>query len=69
VANPPGRLAGSSARRSSSWASTKPRGEVPRYFDALVHAGLGDGPAALDALEQAWQERDSMLRELKVDPP
>jgi TolB-like protein/Flp pilus assembly protein TadD len=42
---------------------------VPRYFDALVHAGLGDGPAALGALEQAWQERDSMLRDLKVDPP
>lgn len=42
---------------------------VPLYFPALVHAGLGDVEAALDTLESAWAERDTMLRDLKVDPP
>jgi serine/threonine-protein kinase len=42
---------------------------VPPYFFALIHAGLGDRPRALDELERAWQVRDSMLRDLKVDPP
>jgi serine/threonine-protein kinase len=42
---------------------------VPRYFPALVHAGLGEVEAALDTLEQGWEERDTMLRDLKVDPP
>jgi serine/threonine protein kinase/tetratricopeptide (TPR) repeat protein len=40
---------------------------VPRYFIALVHAGLGNVEAALDALEQARQAGDSMLRDLLVD--
>ena len=42
---------------------------VPAYFPALIHAGLGDGGAALDELERSYAERDSMLRDLKVDPP
>ena len=42
---------------------------VPLYFPALVHAGLGETEAALDTLERAWEERDTMLRDLKVDPP
>ena len=42
---------------------------VPRYFPALVHAGLGEVEAALDTLERGWEERDTMLRDLKVDPP
>jgi TolB-like protein/Tfp pilus assembly protein PilF len=42
---------------------------VPRYFSALVFAGLGENASALDELNRAWQERDSMLRDLKVDPP
>lgn len=42
---------------------------VPPYFPALVHAGLGEVEAALDTLERAWDERDTMLRDLKVDPP
>lgn len=42
---------------------------VPAYFPALVQAGLDDRSAALDELERGWAERDSMLRDLKVDPP
>jgi tetratricopeptide (TPR) repeat protein len=42
---------------------------VPPYFFALIHAGLEDRSRALDELERAWQARDSMLRDLKVDPP
>ena len=41
---------------------------VPPYFFALIHAGLGNRSRALDELERAWQVRDSMLRDLKVDP-
>lgn len=42
-------------------------GYVPGYFFALVHAGLGDHAQALAALEQGWTERDSMLRDLRLD--
>jgi TolB-like protein/Tfp pilus assembly protein PilF len=42
---------------------------VPPYFTALVHAGLGDRDRALDELERGWKGRDSMLRDLAVDPP
>jgi TolB-like protein/tetratricopeptide (TPR) repeat protein len=42
---------------------------VPPYFPALIHAGLGDHERALDELERAWTMRDSMLRDLAVDPP
>ena len=41
---------------------------VPPYFPALVHAGLGDADRAMDRLEQAWEQRDTMLRDLKADP-
>lgn len=44
-------------------------GYVPAYFVALVHAGLGESEGALDELERAWEERDTMLRDLRVDPP
>jgi TolB-like protein/Flp pilus assembly protein TadD len=44
-------------------------GYVPAYFPALVQAGLGNRAAALDELERAWAERDTMLRDLRVDPP
>ncbi len=42
---------------------------VPSYFPALVHAGLGEVGLALECLERAWDERDTMLRDLRVDPP
>jgi TolB-like protein/DNA-binding winged helix-turn-helix (wHTH) protein/tetratricopeptide (TPR) repeat protein len=41
---------------------------VPRYAMALVHAGLGDRAAALDALERAAVERDVHMIFLPVDP-
>jgi TolB-like protein/Tfp pilus assembly protein PilF len=44
-------------------------GYVPAYFTALVHSGLGQTSDALDWLERAWNERDTMLRDLKIDPP
>lgn len=50
-------------------ATLRGRRYVPLYFPALVQAGLGDSPAALDTLERAWEERDTMLRDLKIDPP
>ena len=42
---------------------------VPAYFPALVQIGLGEYGRALDLLERAWTERDSMLRDLRADPP
>jgi eukaryotic-like serine/threonine-protein kinase len=41
---------------------------VPPYFHALVHSGLGEVARALDRLEQAYAKRDTMIRDLKVDP-
>jgi adenylate cyclase len=41
---------------------------VPPYFPALVLAGLGKQDRALDRLEQAYREGDTMLRDLKADP-
>ncbi len=41
---------------------------VPPYFPALVLAGLGEPDRALDRLEQAYREGDTMLRDLKADP-
>lgn len=35
---------------------------------ALVHAGLGEVEAALQALEQAFRERDPWIQSLKIDP-
>jgi tetratricopeptide (TPR) repeat protein len=40
---------------------------VSPYDLALVHAGLGDVEAALLALERAYAERHSSLRQLRVD--
>ena len=42
-------------------------GYVPPYFFALVHLGLGETTRALDRLEQAYAERDTMLRDLRAD--
>lgn len=41
---------------------------VPPYFHALVHSGLGEVARALDRLEQAYAKRDTMIRDLRVDP-
>ena len=40
---------------------------MPSYFPALVLSGLGQYDLALDHLEQAFRERDTMLRDLKAD--
>jgi tetratricopeptide (TPR) repeat protein len=42
---------------------------VPPYFPALVLSGSGRVDASLDRLEQAHRQGDTMLRDLKVDPP
>jgi TolB-like protein/Tfp pilus assembly protein PilF len=42
-------------------------GYVPAYFPALVHAGLGEVERAIDELERAYEERDSMIRDLRID--
>ena len=41
---------------------------VPPYFFALILGGLGENERALDRLEEAFHEDDTMLRDLKVDP-
>ena len=41
---------------------------VPPYFLALVLSGLEENDRALDRLEQAHREGDTMLRDLKADP-
>jgi DNA-binding winged helix-turn-helix (wHTH) protein/TolB-like protein/tetratricopeptide (TPR) repeat protein len=41
---------------------------VPPTSPAMVLAALGERPAALDALEQAWHRRDARLVFLKDDP-
>ena len=40
---------------------------VSAYFLAMLRHGLGEREAALAQLERAWRERDSMLRDLRVD--
>jgi serine/threonine-protein kinase len=47
---------------------SRPGHYVPSYFAAVVLCGLGDTEAALARLERALAERDSMLRDLRVDP-
>jgi TolB-like protein/Tfp pilus assembly protein PilF len=42
---------------------------VPPYFPALVLSGLDRTDAALDRLEEAVRRSDTMLRDLKADPP
>jgi Tfp pilus assembly protein PilF len=41
---------------------------VPSYDVALIHLGLGDRPAALDALSRACEERSHQMAFIKVDP-
>jgi tetratricopeptide (TPR) repeat protein len=58
------------ARRALQELEQRSRqGYVPPYFLALVHCGLGDASAALDHLDRAVTLPDSMVRDLKVDPP
>ncbi|HSE43210.1 MAG TPA: hypothetical protein VLH08_20800, partial [Acidobacteriota bacterium] len=40
---------------------------VPPYFLALVYWGLGEKELALDQLEQAYTNKDTMIRDLKAD--
>ena len=40
---------------------------VPPYFPALVLAGLGENDDALTQLERALEQRDCMLRDVRVD--
>jgi TolB-like protein/Flp pilus assembly protein TadD len=40
---------------------------VPPYFSALVLSGLRDVEGTLARLEQAWSERDTMIRDLRAD--
>jgi len=42
---------------------------VAPYFEALVLLGLGRREDALDRLEEGLQARDTMIRDLGVDPP
>ena len=41
---------------------------APHHF-ALVHLGLGDTSAALDALERGFEMRDTGIDLIKVAPP
>jgi eukaryotic-like serine/threonine-protein kinase len=41
---------------------------VPPYFLGLVHAAMGDKEAAFSWLEKAYEEHDSYLVRLKVEP-
>jgi tetratricopeptide (TPR) repeat protein len=43
-------------------------GYVPPYLWALVWAGLGDADQAIGWLEKAFASKDSLLRDLRVDP-
>jgi len=40
---------------------------VAPHYSAMIHAALGEKEQALDALEQAYKERDGSLAWLKVD--
>ncbi len=42
--------------------------DVSDYQFALVHIGLGDSQAAMEALEQAYREHATLLSYLKMDP-
>jgi serine/threonine-protein kinase len=41
---------------------------VPCWFLAMAWVGLGDSGRALDALEQAFRNREPCMASLKVDP-
>jgi tetratricopeptide (TPR) repeat protein len=57
------------ARLLHDLIARREREYVPAYFIALVHGGRGNIEDTLDWLERAWDERDTMLRDLLVDPP
>ncbi|MGD8276712.1 MAG: serine/threonine-protein kinase [Gemmatimonadota bacterium] len=42
---------------------------VPPYFEALIHLGLHETEEALERLDTAVRSRDSMVRDLRSDPP
>jgi tRNA A-37 threonylcarbamoyl transferase component Bud32/tetratricopeptide (TPR) repeat protein len=42
---------------------------VPPCFEALIRCGLGETGRTLDLLEAAFDAKDTMLRDLAVDPP
>ncbi len=58
------------ARRSASLNSRRTNNAaiMCRLFFALILGGLGENERALDRLEEAFHEGDTMLRDLKVDP-
>jgi hypothetical protein len=41
---------------------------IPGYFLALIHIGLGESKEAMGALLQAFQEHSTVLTYLKADP-
>jgi len=41
---------------------------ISRYATAQVYLGLGEKQKALDALEQAYEQRDALMVFLKVEP-
>jgi TolB-like protein/Flp pilus assembly protein TadD len=41
---------------------------VPSYQFAVIHVGLGQNERAIDALEEAYSERSTLLGYLKMDP-
>ena len=41
---------------------------VPSFYFALVYVGVGDTERAIDALEQAYEERTGVMVFLKVEP-
>ena len=43
-------------------------GEFVNVIHARVYAQLGDIDRAFEALNRAWEVRDSGLRDLKIDP-
>ena len=44
------------------------RGYVPPCFFAWMHAGLGDRDRAFEWLERAYEQRETGLVKLQVDP-
>lgn len=42
---------------------------MPPYFEALLHLGLGERDEALARLEAAFASKESMMRDIGVDPP
>ena len=64
-------VAGRTEEASAVLAELERRAEqryVPPYAFALVHIGLGNTSAALDALERGFQLRDTTMSSIKVAP-